>query len=165
MLFGHDVFSAATLLPSDYSYDNTDEIYVMKQTAGTPYVSAYLNGVKTGANYGNQDMSFEQSATAAANALPDGTYYVLNESDLPTPPDCAGQNRETNTNGSCGACKSGYSEDATGVCVADSNTGNTTDNTTDIVGNQQTTKSNNLVPIVIGIALIGGAFVFLNKND
>lgn len=156
MWFGHDVFNAATLLPSDYSYDNTDEIYVMKQTAGTPYVSAYLNGVKTGANWGNADMTFEESATSAANALPDGTYYVLDESDLPTPPDCAGQNRETNTNGSCGACKSGYSEDATGVCVADT--------TTDNLGNQQSTSNTNLVPIVIGIALVGGALM-LRKNN
>ena len=155
MWFGHDVFNAATLLPSDYSYDNTDEIYVMK-TVGTHYVAAHLNGVKTGANWGNADMSFDESATAAANALPDGTYYVLDEADLPTPPDCAGQNRETNTNGSCGACKSGYSEDATGVCVADPTT-----TTTDNLGN--TTKTN-FVPIVIGIALVGGAFM-LRKNN
>jgi hypothetical protein len=119
-------FKAATSLPADYT---TGDIYVIKRNltpAGveTNYWSAYLDGAKIGDNFGDNTGNDETAATTSAvNSLPDGSYYVTSDADLPSEggdSTCSSENREAGaTDDVCGDCLSGFSEDATGVCVAD----------------------------------------------
>ena len=63
-----------------------------------------------------------------------------------TAKDCATENRESGAKpGDCGDCLSGFTADATGVCVAD-------------VADETETETNWLIYGVIGVALIGGIF-------
>ena len=64
-----------------------------------------------------------------------------------TAKDCATENRESGAkSGDCGDCLSGFTANATGVCVAD------------VADDETETETNWLIYGVIGVALIGGIF-------
>ena len=67
-----------------------------------------------------------------------------------TAKDCPNENREAGaTDTECGDCLSGFTANATGVCVAD---------VADVADDETETETNWLIYGVIGVALIGGIF-------
>jgi len=85
---------------------------------------------------GNADMPLVEATLKAIEAIPDDGVYRLqgytkddevdnSPTTNPNPPSCASQNRETNattpvhSEGGCGDCLNGFTEDDTGTCVAD----------------------------------------------
>jgi len=170
-MFGHDTlnfaninnllmaenktFNAATPLPADYIWDESDKVYVIKAKNAT-YHAGYLDGVKVTGWMGNSTMTTEQKINSTKSVLPIGSYYVLSDAELPTAPpdkDCPSENREDGaTAWECGDCLSGFTEDATGVCIAD------VDTSTDETDGATKGGTNWLLYGGIGIAAIAGYF-------
>ena len=138
-------FQAST----EVSKDDTSNYYVIKPVANGTYVASFSkSGEKIGGNWGtglaSQPMAEKVNSLIAS--LPDGSTYILegffpgegvenspdtaSPSDADTDPnDCAGENRVKGTDDVCGSCLSGYTEDDTGVCVADEDPADDTEDT------------------------------------
>ena len=95
-----------------------------------------------------QGVKFESLSPAdAGNDTGGSTGGDDGTGDGGTAKDCATENREAGaTDTECGDCLSGFTADATGVCVAD------------VADDETETETNWLIYGVIGVALIGGIF-------
>jgi hypothetical protein len=109
-----------------------------------------------------------ETVNSVISSLPDGSTYILegffpdegveNSPDTGSPSnadtdpnDCAGENRVKGTDDVCGSCLSGYTEDDTGVCVAD-------------VADVAETETNWLLYGGIGVVALG-AVLFMKGKD
>ena len=83
-----------------------------------------------------------------------------------TPPDCDGDGRKANADGTCGICKDGYTEDSNGDCIDSS--GGTDECESgyelDDDGNCIEPESSNMTPIIGGIAVLGVVGYFLMQR-
>ena len=180
-MFGHNALNYANLgslvlgaelkkfrASTEVSKDDTSNYYVIKPT-NAGYVSYFSkSGEKVGSNYGNAEMSMMETVNSVISSLPDGSTYILegffpdegveNSPDTGSPSnadtdpnDCAGENRVKGTDDVCGSCLSGYTEDDTGVCVAD-------------VADVAETETNWLLYGGIGVVALG-AVLFMKVKD
>tara|TARA_B110000444_G_scaffold260494_1_gene307694 strand:+ start:1348 stop:1899 length:552 start_codon:yes stop_codon:yes gene_type:complete len=146
LVFGAELkkFRAST----EVSKDDTSNYYVIKPVTSL-YVSYFSkSGEKIGSNYGTGIASqpMIEKVNSAIASLPDGSTYILegffpdegveNSPDTASPSnadtdpnDCAGENRVKGTDDVCGSCLSGYTEDDTGMCVADEDPADDTEDT------------------------------------
>ena len=158
-MFGHDTLDYSNIgslvlgaevktfrASTEVSKDDSSNYYVIKPTSAG-YVTYYSkSGEKIGNNYGNSEMTTAETVNSVIASLPDGSTYILegffpdegveNSPDTGSPSnadtdpnDCAGENRVKGTDDVCGSCLSGYTEDDTGMCVADEDPADDTEDT------------------------------------
>ncbi len=134
-------------------YSSTDSYWVQyegntgRSNSGKTSASDLTNWLSNVlASSQGQGITFSELSPADAGNDTGGSTGGDDGTGGATAKDCATENRESGAKpGDCGDCLSGFTADATGVCVAD-------------VADETETETNWLIYGVIGVALIGGIF-------
>jgi len=143
---------------------------------GSPTLALAIEDATSGTNSTSLtyriDSYWEEGKTAAiaagATDFPCYGGFCDATAEERTPPDCDGDGRKVNADGTCGICKDGYTEDANGDCIADCEDGyavNEDNKCVAVSGNGEETEEGTNWMLYGGIAVvvIGGIFMMSRK--
>tara|TARA_R110000823_G_scaffold158_9_gene695 strand:- start:799 stop:1302 length:504 start_codon:yes stop_codon:yes gene_type:complete len=140
-MFGHDALSnriSFNLLNAEFrtfragteaAWDYEGDVYTITESA-TPLVATMTDPQGNAVDWDSTDGTLANSVSNAIGDLAPENYYriagftdatITNTSITdPNQKDCSAENREAGAkSGDCGDCLSGFTADATGLCVAD----------------------------------------------